>query len=221
MARKIIEKERFFWKEEERFRLDYRTVFEEKKEETGLSGTDHQQIMENKLREWNDQLEDARRTAFDQGYNKGLEEGRIQARDELEQHLDGMKEQFVAASAEWKTTMELLKPGLLNLVFDLAETILEVPVTNGAMRNKLEKELHELLQGIETDARPVLWVSQDDFEMVEELVETYDGATGVIVRVGSRCKPGEFQLETNRERIVRDFRQMLNDFKESLILPHS
>ncbi len=221
MGRKIIDKDRFSWEDEGRFRLDYKTIFEDKKAVRGQPEPDYDRIMEAKLREWNDQLEAARLQSFEQGYRKGLQEGREQERSELDHRMGDLKEQFRAASTEWKATMELLKPGLLNLVFDLAEAILEVPVTNGTMRNKLEKELHDLLQDIEKEARPVLWVSREDFGMVQELVDGYDGATGVIVRVGNTCKPGEFQFETNRERIVRDFRQMLADFKESLILPHS
>jgi flagellar biosynthesis/type III secretory pathway protein FliH len=221
MGRKIIDKDRFSWEDEGSFRLDYKTIFEEKKAAAGPPAPDMDRIMEARLREWNEKLEAARRQSFDQGYRKGLEEGREQAGRELDQRLEGLREHFRDAAAEWKATMELLKPGLLNLVFDLAETILEVPVTNGTMRNKLERELNDLLQDIEMETRPVLWVSRDDFAMVQGLAERYEGTTGVIVRVGNTCKPGEYQLETSRERIVRDFGKMLSDFKESLILPHS
>lgn len=219
MAGKIINRNRFSWEEDDRFKLDYKTVFEDKKAVPEEQGPDIDQLLQEKLREWNVKLEKTRRQAFEQGYRQGHSEGQEQARQELDERLDAMAGQFREAAHEWKSTMELLKPGLLNLVFDLAETILEVPVTNGTMRNKLETELHELLQDIEKETRPVLWVSHDDFEMVESLVAEYEGSTGVIVRVGKNCKPGEYQIETSRERIVRDFRQMLGDFKDSLILP--
>ncbi len=219
MPKKIIDRNRFSWEDDDRFRLDYTKVFEDRKHVAGPQGPDIDQVLQEKLKEWNERLENTRRQAFDQGYRQGHDEGVALARRELDQRLDGMAGQFRAAADEWKATMELLKPGLLNLVFDLAEAILEVPVTNGTMRNKLERELHELLQDLEKDSRPVLWVSREDHDMVASLVTEYEGSTGVMVRVGNTCKPGEYQLETSRERIVRDFREILKDFKDSLILP--
>lgn len=219
MPKKIIDRNRFSWEDDDRFRLDYTKVFEDRKHAAEPQGPDIDQVLQEKLKEWNERLENTRRQAFDQGYRQGHDEGMALARNELDQRLDGMAGQFRAAADEWKATMELLKPGLLNLVFDLAEAILEVPVTNGTMRNKLEKELHELLQDLEKDSRPVLWVSREDHDMVASLITEYEGSTGVMVRVGNTCKPGEYQLETSRERIVRDFREILKDFKDSLILP--
>ncbi len=221
MSRRIIDKSKFSWKEEDRFKLDYKMVFEDRKPLEEPEVPDVDQILEAKLNEWNKQLEKARKVAFEQGYKQGRSDGMSQAREELDQRLGSLGSQFQSAFEAWKSNVDLLKPGILQLVFDITEAILEMPVTNGTMRNKLEAELSELIQEVDKKSRPVLWVSADDYELAESLITEYGENTGVILRVGKNCKPGEYQLDTNREKIVRDFRQMLYDFKDSLILPKS
>lgn len=221
MSRKVIDKNKFSWKEEERFKLDYKMVFEDRKTVEESAAPDIDQILETKLKEWNHELEKARKVAFEQGYSQGRKDGMTRAREELDQRLGSLENQFQSAFEAWKSNMDLMKPGILQLVFDITEAILEMPVTNGTMRNKLETELSELMQDIDEKSKPVLWVSADDYELAESLIKEYGESTGIILRTGKYCKPGEYQLETNREKIVRDFKQMLYDFKESLILPKS
>ncbi|MDG5766749.1 FliH/SctL family protein [Balneolales bacterium ANBcel1] len=217
MSRKIIDKKKFSWKDDGSFRLNYRMVFDEQKPEAAPPDVDS--LLREQHEKWLLEREKIRTEAFEKGREQGRREGYDKAAGELEARLEPMRREFEAARAAWKEHQEALKPGLLNLVFDISEAILGVPITNGTMRNKLEEDLRLLLQELDRKARPVLWVSSEDFDLVESLQNEYAEATGVVVRVSSHCNPGEFQLETNREKVVRDFRQMLHDFKESLILP--
>ncbi len=217
MARKIIRKTRFTWQEDEQFRLNYQMLFDDKKPEE--TAPDYQEVLQQKQQEWAAELKSARQQAYEKGVQEGFQQGCQKGRSELEQSQEVFKKEFMKARQEWKEVQDLLKPGLLQLVFDLCEAILGIPVVNGAMRNKLEEELRGLFQEIDKKSRPVLWVSAEDYDMVDALQKEFAETTGVVIRVSKYCKPGEYQLETNREKIVREFRLVLEDFKESLILP--
>jgi flagellar biosynthesis/type III secretory pathway protein FliH len=224
MARKIIDREKFSWREDDRFRLNYQMIFEDQKDrKSEPAGPDVGDVLKNKEAEWNQRLEKARSEAYEQGLEKGLDQGRREgletARMEIDARIGTLEKALIEAREEHRMYQNLLKPGLLNLVFEIAEAILAVPITNGTMRNKLEEELTALFQELDTKTRPVLWVSADDYDFVESLIKKLGDSTGITIRMSKHCNPGEYQLETNREKIVRDFRQMLNDFKESLILP--
>ncbi|MDI6401984.1 FliH/SctL family protein [Balneolaceae bacterium ANBcel3] len=217
MSRKIIDKTKLAWQDDQQFRLSYQMVFDEKKDEN--ESVNVSEALKAERQKWAAETEAARKEAFGQGYKLGREEGYSDAGAEMDQRIASLRQAYMEAIQAWEAQQKLLKPGLLNLVFDIAEKILGIPVTNGAMRNKLEEELSILFQQIEKESRPVLWVSAEDFDFVESLQEKYAEKTGVVLRIGKQCNPGEFQLETNQEKVVRDFRQMLHDFKESLILP--
>ncbi len=217
MSRNIINKKKFVWKDDDSFRLNYQMVFDEKRPEE--EPPDINMILNRKRDEWKKELESERKEAFDQGHRKGYKEGLEDARAELDTRLSAFRQHFEAAQQAWEEHQELMKPGLLNLVFEICENILGIPVTNGSMRNKLEEEVSTLFQELDKSSRPVLWVSAEDFDLVESLQKEYADSSGVVIRVSKHCNPGEYQLETNREKVVRDFRQMLEDFKQSLILP--
>ncbi len=217
MGKKIINKNNFTWQDEDRFKLNYQMVFDKKNPEK--EQTDFNEVLKQKQKEWKKELENVRKQSFEKGRKQGHKEGLDTARKEIDKRVEVLNKALQSAHEEWKAMQEMFKPGLLNLVFDITEKILAIPVINGTMRNKLEEELAELFQEMDRKSRPVLWVSADDYEFVETLQKKYAESTGIVLRVSKHCNPGEFQLETNREKVARDFRQMLHDFKESLILP--
>lgn len=217
MSRKIINKKKFSWQDDDSFKLNYQMVFDDKK--TGRETPDVNKILKEQQEKWAAERETARQEAYEKGYQQGYHEASETVRSEMDSRVTLIKQEFDAAREAWSQNQELLKPGLLNLVFDISEAILGVPITNGSMRNKLEEELGALFQEMDNKSRPVLWVSAEDYEFVESLQKEYAESSCVVLRVSKHCNPGEFQLETNREKVVRDFQQMLKDFKESLILP--
>lgn len=219
MSRKIINKNRFSWQEEDRFKLNYQMVFDDKPAGDAEKAPDIDKVLNEQYEKWRIEREKIRKESFEKGLQQGRKEGYDSAAAELDSRIQPLKKELKDAHLAWKQYQELLKPDLLNLVFDLSEKILGVPVTNGTMRNQLEEELRALLQEMDRATRPVLWVSQEDYDLVESLQKEYADTTGIVIRVSNHCNPGEFQLETNREKVVRDFRQMLKDFKDSLILP--
>lgn len=224
MARRIIDNKKINWNDLENSKLNYQMIFEEKvetleKEETEEEGFDIVEVLSRKEREWKKKLEEACKEAYAHGIEEGRKRGADEARAEIDSKLATLENAFAKAHEEWKEKQNYLEPALLDMVFEITEAILEIPVENPAIRTKLEEEIAPLLHKIDDSSKSVLWVSESDFSYIEKLVNEYTPENPVTIRVSKECNPGEFELETSRETIVRSYEKMLGDFKDSLALP--
>ena len=113
----------------------------------------------------------------------------------------------------------MLDAGVLDLAFELAESILEIPVENPEIRKAMSAELEPVLRRVDESTRPVLWVSETDEDFVLALKEDNAPRTPIQIRIDKTLNTGEFKLETSRESIVHKFKTLLQDLKESLNLP--
>lgn len=224
MARKIIENKKINWNDLENSKLNYQMIFEEKvealeKEEAEEEGLDIVEVLSRKEREWKKKLEEACKEAYAHGIEEGRKRGVEEARTEIDGKLATLENAFSKAHEEWKEKQKFLEPGMLDLAFEITEAILEIPVENPAIRTKLEEEIAPLLHKIDENSKSVLWISESDFTYIEKLVEEYAPGSPITIRISQECNPGEFELETSRETIVRSYEKILGDFKDSLSLP--
>lgn len=218
---KIIDDSQINWNREETSRLSYEMIFKEQfssdtKEEDEL---DIEELLEKKQQEWKKKLQQATEEAYQNGLDEGLKKGLEEARSEIDIKLKGLENAFQEAHVEWQERQQILETGLLNLVFEISETILGMPVENPAIREKLDGELGPLLQKLEEHTKPFLLVSEADFEYVQRLKDRIAPKTTVTIHPDKTFNSGEFKLETNHETVVHQFQTMLSDFKESLSLP--
>lgn len=221
---RIIDNERISWGGKGDNRLNYQMIFEEKdpareEEIEERQHADMEKLLAQRDREWKKKLAEARTRAFNEGKELGARQGYKEAQNEIDGKLSLIEEGLHAAHAEWKERQEILEPGLLDLVFDITESILGIPVENPAIRDQLENELGELLQKVDTQTRPRLLVSESDYEYVLKLKDRHCPNSTISIRASERCNPGEFELDTDRETMVRNFRTMLRDFADNLTLP--
>lgn len=222
---KIINNNHISWQDEENARLDYRVVFDDggysdrKEEQEVKEEVDVTKMLRERDRQWISKLKNAREVAFNQGVEKGRMKGLEEARAELSSHLSVLENAIEQAQQEWRARQEVLDPGLLDLAFDIAETILGIPVENPEIRKKMENELAPLLESMDEYSKPLLRVSESDYAYVEKLGEEYAPETTIKIRVSEDCNPGEFELETGHESVVLKFRKALRDFKDKLMLP--
>lgn len=227
---KILDNEKITWHEDERRQLDYQTLFEDNSEPSPSQKAEHPEngekekndvgaLLREKKYEWRVRLKNARENAFAKGFEEGKKEGISQSRKEIDNKLTELEVMFEKAHREWKERQEKLNPGLLDLVFEIAESILEIPVENTDIRKKLDQDLEELLQRIDDYSKPMLWISESDYHYVEKLKERYAPETTVNIKISAECNPGEFKFDTDQERVVSDFRKLLTDFKAKLSLP--
>jgi flagellar biosynthesis/type III secretory pathway protein FliH len=225
---KILHTEDINWYEEDENRLDYDLAFNGK----SYKNTDNQEaankkeakvdvkkLIKKRDEKWEHRLEKARKEAFENGRKQGFKEGHAEAEKKIDSKVQQLEELVAKAHENWTGRQRLLNPGLLDLVFDMVEKIVGLPVENPQIRKQLEEKLSVLLHETEDDIKPQLFVSEQDFRFVEELVEKYAPELSLSIRVSEDCNPGEFELETQKETVVHRFREKLADLKDNLILP--
>ena len=225
---KILATEEISWYDEERAQLDYQMIFdsnethsdtEEEEEQQEQQQVDVKALLRERDQKWKKRLKKAREHAFSKGYEEGRKQGLAQGRSEVEERISGLESSFNEAHEEWKRRQKTLDPGLLDLVFDIAESILEIPVENPKIREKLDQEISSLLHRMDEQVTPFLWVSASDYRYVQEIKEKHLSESSVNIQVSEECNPGEFKFETDQKTVVYSFRKMLDDFRNTLSLP--
>jgi flagellar biosynthesis/type III secretory pathway protein FliH len=180
---------------------------------------DVEEILRENNEYWKTQLRQARQESFEAGVDEGYSRGHKEAEELLDQKADKLSDQLKAAHTEWQEQQKIINPGVLDLAFELAESILELPVENPAIREKMQSELEPVLRRIDESTRPVLWISEEDEKFIKEIKEDNAPRTTINIRIDKSLNTGEFKLETSRESIVHQFKELMQDLKESLNLP--
>jgi flagellar biosynthesis/type III secretory pathway protein FliH len=218
---KVFSNDQVHWYDEGSKRLSYQMIFKEKEilSPAPEENIDITELLDERDARWRIKLQKAKEEARAEGYKQGLQEGLDEARSEIDDKIQRICTVFKEAHLEWKKAQELMEPGILDMAFDISESILGIPVENPAIRTTIEQNLGGFLQKINEQSKPMLWISESDYDFVKEVIEEYAPHTSVTVRVGKKLNPGEFNLETTEENIVHNFQEMLHDFKENLALP--
>lgn len=221
---KIINDGKINWDRKPQDTLSYRMLFDEapatvSETETEEEPIDVDEILRENNEQWEERLRQARQDAFDAGVNEGFTKGFSEAESTLDQRASRLSAQLKEAHHEWQDMQKMLDAGILDMAFELAETILDIPVENPAIRETMQTELEPVLRRIDESTRPVLWVSEPDEDFVLALKKDNAPRTPIQIRINKSLNPGEFKLETSRESIVHQFKTLLHDLKESLNLP--
>ncbi|WP_340103513.1 FliH/SctL family protein [Rhodohalobacter sp. 8-1] len=221
---KIINDGKITWDRKSQDTLSYRMLFDEapaavSEPEEDVPEIDVDEILRENNEQWEAKLREARQEAFDAGVEEGHDRGFKEAEVLLDQKAARLSEQLNQAHADWQEQQKMLDPGVLDLAFELAESILEIPVENPAIREKMKSELEPIIRRIDDSTRPVLWVSKSDEDFVTAIKEDNAPRTTINIRIDKTLNPGEFKLETSRESVVHQFKTLLQDLKESLNLP--
>ena len=216
------------WYEEDENRLDYDLAFNgegykktgrDKSEEKPENKVDVKKLIKKRDDKWEQRLAKAREEAFEKGRKRGYEDGFNEAEQQVDEKLNRLEELVEKAHQDWTRRHKLLNPGLLDLVFDMVEKIVGIPVENPQIREQLEEKLSALIYETDEEIKPQLWVSKKDYRFVEGLVEKYAPELSLSIRVSEDCNPGEFEFETQKETVVHRFREKLADLKDNMTLP--
>lgn len=221
---KIINDENITWDRKSQDTLSYRMLFDEapttvSEPEAEEESVDIEEILRENNAQWEDRMRSARQEAFEAGIKDGYASGYSEAEATLDERAAQLSRQLKEAHREWQDLQKMLDAGILDMAFELAESILDIPVENPAIRETMRSELEPVLRRIDDSTRPVLWVSGSDEDFVVALKEDNAPRTTIQIRIDKTLKPGEFKLETARESIVHQFKTLLQDLKESLNLP--
>lgn len=223
---KVLQTEQINWYEEEENRLDYEIVFGGGNHKKRKANTEPEEakvnvkkLIQKRDEKWNKRLEKARQEMFKKGHEKGFKEGYLEAEKQIDQKLSKIENMIKKAHEEWNQRQKLINPGLLDLAFDIVEKIVGSPIDNPQIYQQLEEELSVLLHQSDNEIKPLLRISEEDYEFVEEIIKKYAPELSISLRISGECNPGEFEFETEKETIVHRFRKKVLDFKENLSLP--
>lgn len=218
---KIIDGTKINWNRKAQDTLSYRMLFEDGPAvaEPEEEAPDVEKILRENNGQWEERLRQARQDAYEAGVEEGFKKGYKEAENLLDDKIAVLSKQLDRAHEEWQERQKLMDPGMLDLAFDLAESILNIPVENPAIRENMQNELEPLLRQIDEANRPVLWISKGDEEFVSSVKEDNAPRTTINIRIDKALNPGEFKLETKNESVVHQFGILLQDLKESLNLP--
>lgn len=220
--RRIIDDNEISWNRSNQSTLSYKMIFDDRPVGADIEAReqpDVEEVLAENNRLWEARLRQARKEMYEAGINEGIEKGYEKANSELDLKLKSLEKNLSKAHDEWVERQKLIDPGVLDLAFELAESILGIPVENPKIREQMEAELGPLLQRIDEESKPVLWISESDGEFIDKIKKEYAAGTPIHIRVNKEFKPGEYKLESNRETIVHTFKTMLKDLKKSLTLP--
>lgn len=221
---KIINDSKITWDRKSQDTLSYRMLFDEapasvSEPEEEVPDIDVDEILRESNEQWEARLRQAWQEAFDAGVEEGHDRGFKEAESLLDEKAALLSGQLEQAHTEWLEQQKMLDPGVLDLAFELAESILEIPVENPAIREKMKNQLEPIIRRIDDSTRPVLWISAVDEDFVRAIKDDNAPRTSINIRVDKTLNPGEFKLETSRESVVHQFKTLLQDLKESLNLP--
>jgi flagellar biosynthesis/type III secretory pathway protein FliH len=223
-SRRILQSDHIDWDENGSSRINYSTVFDQNQataepEAPEQTGPDYRELLHAKEKQWQKKLKQSRKEAFEEGVNQGYRQGLEEARAELDRHLAVLEHTFEQAHREWRERQQLLEPGLIELAFDVAECILGIPLEHTSVRTRLQEELSKILEDLDEQVKPQLWISEQDYNYVEKLIDGYVHTGSVGIKISAECKPGEFKFESDRKTVVCNFQKMLGDFRAKLTLP--
>ncbi len=204
-------------------RLSYEMIFQEKPTRNNGYKTNievNELLKENDLK-WEARLEEARQQVRKEALKEGYSEGKNDALNEVKQHLLPIREAITEVDGRINKLLNELKPHLANLVFGLTEKVLEVPVYNEELQHRVEDEVHRILGEIEEGTKVKIAVSPADYQIISGLDESGNLMKKTDIHYDESLNPGEYRIETRYEVIVKNFRKMLNDLKESTIISQS
>lgn len=222
-SRKIIDDDRINWNNRSQATLSYKMIFEDRPDseltDVEEEKPDIDELLAENNRRWEEKLRRAQKEVYQAGVNEGMERGYEQASGEIDDKLNRIQSAIIEAQSEWRERQLIMDPGVIDLAFELAESILEIPVENPEIRARMESELGPILQRLDEFSKPVLWISESDKEFVDRLKKEYAAPETLYIRVNAEFNPGEYKIESSRETIVHTFKTMLKDLKKSLKLP--
>ena len=228
---RVLDNEQINWYKENCTKLNYKMLFNEKKvsneilelEEAEAVELSPEEILEQarieRDQKWRFKVNKTKEDAYAQGYEEGKAAGYMHAQYDLEGKLDFINSTIEKGLEEWKKRQELIDPGILDLAFEIAETILGFPVEHPELRNNLESTLGPLLERIDDQSKPLLLVAESDLEYIELLKEKYAPDTFIKVRVDQTCRSGEYRFESTHEVVIQNVMNTLKEFRKTLPIP--
>ncbi|TNE71801.1 hypothetical protein EP331_08470 [bacterium] len=206
---KLIYRERLQQDEVEKTRLSYEDLFQVKTDEE----VDYQEVLERNNLEWTRRVNETRQLAIKEGYDAGLTDGETQARKRIDEQLHHFEAALMEIDRRLHQTIEEIKPGIVSLVFDMAEKVIGVPVENDSLKTWVVDTVRTTLETITDHSKIKITVAEADYDAVKELMEKLPEFKKVTVTYTGRLNPGEFEIDSPHHAVLNSFSKKLDDLR--------
>lgn len=148
---------------------------------------------------------------------KGRAEGYEQASQEISGSIEAITDALEAAEKGLQSMLEEIKPHIASVAFDLAEKILELPIENEQVKNRVAGSVEKIVDELSAHTEVVIQVSESDFDRVSAMLKAKE-SDHIQLKPGPELNPGEYRIDTPSEQIAREFKHTLANFRETFSL---
>lgn len=179
-----------------------------------------QELLQEKQQLWEEEYPKRVEKDIEQARVLALEQGRIEAQRSFEDHIGKMmkslSDEKKILEDRFQHYLQELKPLLIDLVFELAEKIIGAAPANSALAEQLELHVQRMIDNLKEDETAMLEVSEHDYPYISNAFDTLSNKIDITLVSDSSLQSGEFRFKTEELQIMKIYRKMLHDFRESV-----
>lgn len=172
-------------------------------------------LQENDAR-WQNRLQKEKEYTEQISFEKGITEGKKQAKSRYLEQLSGFEQVMNQIDNKYNQAIEELKPQIAALVFDMTEKVLDIPLKHKKLRGRVQKEVSQIIEELDDKLQVKVKLSESDFNMLQKAFEKNEEIEHIHLQIDESFNPGEYAVETKNECIIKNFKKIINDFKESI-----
>src|SRR5699024_5704713 len=117
---------------------------------------------------------------------------------------------------KYNRVIEDLKPNVVKFVFDITEKVLDIPFKHEGLRKKVQQEVAQIIENLDDELHIKVALSEAGFDTIQKAFEQNKEMNHITLKVDENLNNGEYTVETQKECIIKNFKGMLDDFKESV-----
>lgn len=211
-------------------RLSYKMIFENEeaiKTRKLIPEEEVELMLEQRNVEWQKRVKLEQIKSHREGYDKGYSDGSREAtektyastKEEITQSFSSLQDTFKHIEININELHKTLEAGVCSLIFSMAEQVIGIPVHQPKLEEQLKNELEKIFKSMDEAQKIELWCSPKDQQHIANLT-TEMNLQKVFITPDSELNPGEYRIETNNRKVVRDFKKSLVALQDQLTIEH-
>lgn len=211
-------------------RLSYKMIFETEeaiKTKQLIPEEEVELLLEQRNVEWKKRVKLEQIKSHREGYEKGYNDGSREAtektyastKEEITQSFSSLQETFNHIENNIKELHQTLEAGVCSLIFSIAEQVIGIPIYHAKLEEKLKAELEKIFKSMDEAQKIELWCSPNDQQHIASLTAEMN-LQKVFISADAELNPGEYRIETNNRKVVRDFKKSLTELQDQLTIEH-
>jgi flagellar biosynthesis/type III secretory pathway protein FliH len=211
-------------------RLSYKMIFENEeaiKTRKLIPEEEVELMLEQRNVEWQKRVKLEQIKSHREGYDKGYTDGSREAtektyastKEEITQSFSSLQEAFNHIESNINELHKSIEAGFCSLVFTMAEQVIGIPVHHSKLEEQLKNELQKIFKSMDEAQKIELWCSPNDQQHIANLT-TEMNLQKIYITADPELNPGEYRIETNNRKVIRDFKKSLSELQDQLTIEH-